>query len=252
MRFLIVLLSLALCACSTGTTVTRTYVNAQGKPVTEVASGNAATYGLYVDAQVRLATAAPAASDGAQQCPPADGSCITAAHAFAALAAGSRGQISLQPPPRERDWAEKARDFFLGAANITTPLVGAWQANHASDNLVEITRSNNDTQRALYSDAFGVAGAAVTNAGARITVGGNLGDTQSIGGDSIAGDGNAAGGSQIGDTYGDDYTGRDRVENDGVINSGDGNRFESPGPIDNSNDGDECTGTLCQGPGGVP
>lgn len=47
--------------------------------------------------------------------------------------------------------------------------------------------------------------------------------------------------SYNGDHIGRDVIGRDRTDNSGVI--GDGNRFESPGPI--SDDGDDCSGTSC-------
>lgn len=49
--------------------------------------------------------------------------------------------------------------------------------------------------------------------------------------------------SYNGDRIGRDVIGGDRTDNSGVI--GDGNRFESPGPIDISDDGDDCTGASC-------
>lgn len=47
--------------------------------------------------------------------------------------------------------------------------------------------------------------------------------------------------SYNGDHIGRDVIGRDRTDNSGVI--GDGNRFESPGPI--SDDGNDCSGSSC-------
>jgi hypothetical protein len=46
-----------------------------------------------------------------------------------------------------------------------------------------------------------------------------------------------------GDRIGRDLIGGDRTDNSGVI--GDGNRIESPGPIDNSDPGDDCDGSSC-------
>ena len=46
-----------------------------------------------------------------------------------------------------------------------------------------------------------------------------------------------------GDRIGRDLIGGDRTDNSGVI--GDGNRIESPGPIDNSDPGDDCDGASC-------
>jgi len=46
-----------------------------------------------------------------------------------------------------------------------------------------------------------------------------------------------------GDRIGRDVIGGDRTDNSGVI--GDGNRIESPGPIDNSDPGDDCDGASC-------
>lgn len=53
-------------------------------------------------------------------------------------------------------------------------------------------------------------------------------------------------GDTIADSYNGDHIGRDviggdRTDNSGVI--GDGNRFESPGPI--SDDGNDCSGSSC-------
>jgi hypothetical protein len=53
-------------------------------------------------------------------------------------------------------------------------------------------------------------------------------------------------GDTISDSYNGDHIGRDviggdRTDNSGVI--GDGNRFESPGPI--SDDGNDCSGSSC-------
>ena len=55
-------------------------------------------------------------------------------------------------------------------------------------------------------------------------------------------------GDTIADSYNGDHIGRDliggdRTDNSGVI--GDGNRIESPGPIDNSDPGDDCSGESC-------
>lgn len=55
-------------------------------------------------------------------------------------------------------------------------------------------------------------------------------------------------GDTIADSYNGDHIGRDliggdRTDNSGVI--GDGNRIESPGPIDNSDPGDDCDGASC-------
>lgn len=49
--------------------------------------------------------------------------------------------------------------------------------------------------------------------------------------------------SQNGDHAGRDIIGRDRIDNSG--NYGNDNRQTSPGPIDNSDDGDDCSGESC-------
>lgn len=72
----------------------------------------------------------------------------------------------------------------------------------------------------------------------------NSSDDNSSHGDTITDSGNTTlNDSQNGDHAGRDIVGRDVIDNSGNI--GTGNRQGSDGPIDNSDDGDDCEGSDC-------
>jgi hypothetical protein len=156
--------------------------------------------------------------------------CRVSVAAFAALAAQSGSgapAASVPAPPYERDGASKLKDILIGASPLIGSLAGHAVSWRQSDNNVRMRESDNEAQQALYAGAFGLGTAAVENAGARTTVGGDL--ISGHVGDTLTGDGNATRGGHVGDTVGGDQVGRDDI--DGSI-IGDGNRIESPGPFE--------------------
>lgn len=73
----------------------------------------------------------------------------------------------------------------------------------------------------------------------------NSGTITQYGDDATGGNRTDVGGN-LGDSYGDDATGGDRTDNRGIIGDGNEQRGDdSPGPIDNSDPGDDCTGSDC-------
>lgn len=201
---------------------------------TSTASRNDARWQTY--AQLTAASAEAQRQADAEQsaqfdkiaaaCPVNDAACVVAVAGFKALtqrSAGSTAPAAIPPPPMERDFAAKARDLIGGVAPLVGTVTGAAVSWRQSDNA-------RDTALAQYGflgdvvASTSAAAVAVAQAGPRIDVGGNYGDT-----------------------YGDDYTGGDRTDvggdqiggdrtSDSLI--GDGNRLESP---DGSYNGGDCT-----------
>lgn len=153
---------------------------------------------------------------------------------LAGVGAGAK-PAAIPAPPMERDAAAKAKDILQGVTPLAIGLGQTWAVVRQSDNAVRMRESDNETQRSLYDGAFGLGTAAVENAGDRINVGNDyVSGTQHVG-DDIAGDGNATHGSHVGDDIADSVV-------------GDGNRFDSPGPFDDSGN---CTaGDGAAGGGG--
>lgn len=173
----------------------------------------------------------------ASSCPVGDSACVVAVAGFKALTmrgggAGPAAGAAIPAPPLERDVAAKARDLLTGVAPLASTLAGAAVSWRQSDN-------SRDVSLAQYGFLGGVvestsdAAIAIAQAGPRIEVGGNYGDT-----------------------YGDGYTGgdrtdvgRDQIGGDRISDSvvGDDNRLDSP---DDSFNGGDCT-SAAGGAGGT-
>jgi hypothetical protein len=230
MRLFIAITLLMLAGCAS-TSLTRVYEGPDGRPITETVSGSAASYSIYTEASVRVAEAQSrsAASAPVAACAPGDSVCAVAVAGFGAIAAiQARQPVNLAPPPRERDFGEKARDFLTGAAAIAVPAFGAY-TNLRSQ---EYARD----EREYFYDFLGRNAEAYAEAGPRITVGGNYGDT--------FGD-NYTGRDRAETNIGDDFTGRDRTETNIDIGIG----GDNIGRDDNENsfNGAPCTVTLGNG-----
>lgn len=227
--FFLVAIGLLLCACAT--------------------SNPDPNYGAYLaanrDASIELERRITAIAN-TDDCPEDDGACVIATKAIAGLtlAAGAGANAKVEPYRPQRSTAAA---IGLALVGQLSPLASAAVAWHAQD-------TSRDVQIAQYGFLEGIvrstsdAAAAIAEAGPRIEVGGNYGDTygEYVGGDRVGGN--------LGDTYGDDFTGGDRTDvgndqigGDRIDNSGnigEGNRQESPGPIDDRDGGDggECPG----------
>lgn len=221
------LVALALVGCAS-TSITRVYDGPDGRPITETVSGQAASYSIYTEASVRVAEAqSRAAPTSNASCAPGDSVCAVAVAGFNAIAAAqARQPVTLAPPPRERDFGEKARDFLTGAASIAVPAFGAYtnlrSAEYARD------------ERGYFYDFLSRNAEAYAEAGPRITVGGNYGDT--------FGD-NYTGRDRSETNIGDDYTGRDRTDTSIDI----GGDYVGRDRNENSFNGAPCTVTLGNG-----
>ena len=156
----------------------------------------------------------------------ADDSCRIAIAGFAALARGE----TLAAPAQYRSEGSAVLNLVDRALGIGGSAYGA--------------RMSRDT-------LLGVAGVIADNAGDRsqhfdysdhsatdnsVSISDSYNADNDVSGDTISDSFN-------GDRIGRDVIGGDRTDNSGVI--GDGNRIESPGPIDNSDPGDDCSGESC-------
>lgn len=226
-RMFLALMMCTLAACAS-TSVTRVYDGPDGRPITETVSGQAASYSIYTEASVRVAEAqARNAGAPVATCAPGDSVCAVAVAGFSAIAAvQARQPVTLAPPPRERDFGEKARDFLTGAASIAVPGFTAY-TNLRSQ---EYARD----ERRYFYDFLGRNAEAYAEAGPRITVGGNYGDT--------FGD-NYTGRDRSETNIGDDYTGRDRTDTSVDI----GGDYVGRDRNENSFNGAPCTVTLGNG-----
>lgn len=243
---LLAIVGVMLVACSKPS-VREEYDAAGTLTAREYAGGNP-DYAQYVAAASQQAAQEPvdaAACSG-------DARCVENLAAFATIRALSgQNRQAIQPPtPRVSGWER----FGVTALKALVPLAGAAVSWHQSDNATE-------TNLAQYGFLGGVvrdvtaASAIVAQAGPSYTIGGDytgndrvettIGDDYTggartdIGGDSVGRD------QHVGDTVGRDQIGRDRVDNSGIIGDNNEQRQESPGPIDNSDDGDDCSGESC-------
>lgn len=228
---------LMLAACSKSTV--REEYDATGKVTAREYSGGDPNYSAYVAAASQQAT--ETASIDASACN-GDARCVENLAAMAtirAIAGGNRQTI--QPPaPKVSGWER----FGTAALRTLVPLAGAAVSWHQSDNATETSLAQYGFLGGVVRDVT-AASAQVAQAGPSITVGGNYGDTaidNSEHGDTISDSGNVTD-SNNGDHAGRDIVGRDVIDNSG--NYGDDNRQESPGPIDQSDDGDDCSGSSC-------
>jgi hypothetical protein len=197
-----------------------------------------------------------AIAQAAERC--SDDACVTQVAALAALASVKGGNATPAIEPYRKQFHPAWS--LLGA--IVPQLANAAVSWHQSDNSRDVSVAQ-----------FGFLGGVVRDVAQspaldapNITVGGDyvsgsqhIGDA--VGGDYITGHvGDAVGRDQIGgnqhlgdtvgrDQVGGDSIGGDRVDGDGNYNTG---RIDSPGPFDNSNDGDDCEGDGCQGSNNPP
>lgn len=240
MRFLLAaLLALALVACAS----IPTDPNLQG---------------LTASAERQQASAADAAAKRAEQRAAAVqdcagstdvATCMLGLVALEAVAGGQGGQAqavrlpAYTPPP---SGTEKLARFIGAVSPLVGNLANAAVSWHQSDNAADTSRAQFDFLGGVVRDTTSGMQAVATGATSAATEIANAGPRIDVAGDLINGDGNATNGAQIGDnetvTVGRDQTGGDHQ--DGSI-VGDGNRVESPGPIDNSDPGDDCSGESC-------
>lgn len=212
------------------------------------ADDRAAQAAAIREAEAQAARAAESAAIAAQcvddACRTAIAANLALRDAINALARGNAPPATATPVPYSRDGAAKFRDVLGGAAPLLLGLAGEWRN-------VELGAQRRDVDIASQQRELGTV-QAVTGLGAAIAaqppgiwVGGNYGDTDnSTHGDTISDSGNSTiTDSQNGDHAGRDIVGRDRIDNAG--NYGDDNRQGSDGPIDNSDPGDDCTGSDC-------
>lgn len=229
------LIALALTACAKPSV--REEYDAGGKLTAREYAGGNPDYAQYVAAATQQAAQAPV---DATACA-GDARCVENLAAFAtirALAGGNRQAIA-PPQPRVSGWER----FGRAALQTLAPLAGAAVSWHQSDNATE-------TNLAQYGFLGGVvrdvtaASAAVAQSGPTVTINDSYNDSSdnSQAGDTISDSGNVSD-SYNGDHAGRDIVGRDVIDNSG--NYGDDNRQGSPGPIDNSDDGDDCSGSSC-------
>ncbi len=182
------------------------------------------------------------------------------------LVAGHNRQMPSLQVPYERDMAAKFRDFMAPMAPLMGQAMSTYQGVEALQSNERIALSRDATFAGLANSALtanaAVAGAAVENAQPVYNVGGDWtgGDrvTTTIGDNFTGGDRSetnisaghdiVGGDQRIGDDVGRDQIGGDRVDNSGIIGDYNEYRFESPGPIDNSDPGDDCTEADCSQP----
>lgn len=179
------------------------------------------------------------------------------------LVAGQNRQMPSLQVPYERDMAAKFRDFMAPMVPMMSQAMSTYQGIEALQSNERVAISRDQTFAGLANSALSanaaVVSAAVENAQPVYNVGGDWtgGDrvTTTIGDNYTGGDRSetnisaghdiVGGDQRIGDDVGRDQIGGDRVDNNGVIGDYNEYRFESPGPIDNSDPGDDCTDSDC-------
>lgn len=218
----------------------------------------------------------------AKDCPAGDGSCVVAAKALAAMALQSNAQNTITPP-RQRDWAEKVGSILTGVGPLAGAYVSIKSSQHQRDvqiaNYEYLSKTTNSafgfmsyvtTNSKPNITVTGDFTTGTKQVGDVVIGDGNATRDAQIG-DSVAGDGNATRGSQVGNSQVGDNAGRDNVGRDVIHDSevGSGNaeggstiydshnrighdqwvgntiRTDSPGPIDNSDPGDDCKDNSC-------
>ena len=141
---------------------------------------------------------------------------------------------------------ETTGNMLIGGLKVVMPGLVSLGGQYASIE-VEKLRAGVESQRATMLERM-FTEQAQAGAAPDLIVGGNYGDTftdNSTHGDTISDSGNSA--IDISDSgngnAGRDLIGGDRIDNAGNIGSD--NRQDSPGPIDNSDPGDDCSGASC-------
>lgn len=245
------LLAMLLCACQTNGV--REEFDKEGRLTAREYMGGDPNYAQYVAAasQQRAPTVDPVACHG-------DARCVENLAAFAALqAVASGGQANrIAPPVPKRTVGDRVEGIAKAALGVLPGLGGQYVALKSSDNSRDVALAQYGFLGGVVTDVTGAA-ATIAQSGPRIDVGGDYvgGDRTetNIGDDFTGGDrhdtdvgGDQVGGNQrIGDEAGRDIAGHDIIDNGGIIGDGNDQRQDSPGPIDNSDDGDDCTGSDC-------
>jgi len=150
------------------------------------------------------------------------------------------------PATRLQQWAQVSQ-ALTGPLGLIANAYVAVDSNHQNNRTTRfVAQTNADRETATVGAITGLGGVIANQPAGTvttITVAGNLGDTQTIGGN--LGDTETTTTTTT-TTVGNDQIGGDRTDNSGVIGDNNDTRFDSQGPIDNTNPGDECTGTGCQ------
>jgi hypothetical protein len=221
LRAIVILLALACSACASTSTASRN--DARWQTYAQLTAASA-------EAQRQAEAEQSAQFDKvAAACPVGDAACVVAVAGFKALTmqrAGGQGSAGGIPsPPLERDFAAQARDLLTGVTPLAGTLANAAVSWRQSDNSRDVSIAQYGFLEGVVRST-GETAVAITQAGPRIEVGGNYGDT--YGDDTTGGDRTDIGGDAIGG---------DRVSDSQV---GDGNRVGSP-DIDGSFNGGDCT-----------
>ena len=211
-----------------------------------------ANYNAYIEANARAQQqqAAQLASIADAEACNGDPTCVVAAKAFAAMAAqASTSRAGVSQYVRQRGAFE---NITLGVLSALPGLGQTYAAIDAGRNSVRIAEVNAGREVAIVEALGGVTGR-VADAFAMLppttSVGGDLiSGTQHIG-DTVGRD-QISGQQHIGDWRTGDDIRRDTIGGDRVNTDwGTGNRFDSAGPYDYTdvgNEGPRCTGAQCQ------
>lgn len=244
MRLLLSVLILMMLAGCAGTATRNAALYTQARAADERAAQAAAVREAEAQAARAAEIAALAERCSSDDCVRDVAQSITLRDAIAALSAGNKPAAQSTPVPYERDGAAKARDWLSGASPLLLGLAGEVRNVKLSEHRRDVDLGDQQRELGTVQSVAGL-GAAIAAQPPGIYVGGNYGDTDnSTRGDVIRDSGNSTiTDSQNGDHAGRDIVGRDRIDNSG--NYGNNNRQGSDGPIDNSDDGDDCSGASC-------
>jgi len=232
---LLAIVAAQLVACSKPSV--REEYDAAGKLTAREYAGGNPDYAQYVAAASQQAAQEPvdAAACGG------DARCVENLAAFATIRALSgQNRQAIQPPtPRVSGWER----FGVTALRTLAPLAGTAVSWHQSNNALETSVAQYGFLGGVVRDVT-TASSVVAQSGPTVTINDSYNDSSdnSEHGDTISDSGNVSD-SYNGDHAGRDIVGRDVIDNSG--NYGDDNRQGSPGPIDNSDDGDDCSGSSC-------
>lgn len=241
----ILMLAVALAGCA-GTAKRNADLYTQARAADERAAQAAAIRESEAQAARAAEIAKLAAACTTDECVAQLAMSLSLRDAINALAAGNKPQPQATPVPYARDGAAKAADLLRGASPLLLGLASEWRNVELGAQRRDVDIANQQRELGTVQAVAGLGGAIAAQPPG-ISVGGNYGDTaidNSTHGDTISDSGNTAiTDSQNGDHAGRDIVGRDRIDNSG--NYGNDNRQGSDGPIDNSNDGDDCDGASC-------
>lgn len=234
-RFLIVLAVIAgflLSACSRQDTVREEFAE-DGKTVkAREFTGGSADYRAQVGGQVAIAEAQkPLVSIVAKDGQTIEMKGVAKFEVFAPAGGGAGAGIA-PPQPKRSGW-DRVESITKSIIGVTPSLGAVYSGIKASDNARAVSEAQYEFLGGVVHDVT-AASAIVAQSGPDITVGGNLGDTQTIGGDMIGGDrtetsvgGNLGDTSIVETTIGRDQIGGDLTDNSGIIGDNNEQRYES-------------------------